>query len=108
MPVAAARQAEVGAADPQPAVVGGGGKHLVEEVAVGGLDRGALGERAVRLGDPGGEGIAEFLELTEPEDARRPGSAHPVRDDDPAEPLGDEARQLQLELADLATQLGAG
>jgi hypothetical protein len=40
--VAAARQAEVGAADPQPAVGGGVGKHLVEQLAVGLLDGIAL------------------------------------------------------------------
>ena len=99
-------QAEVGAADPQPAVGGGGGKHVVEQLAVGVLDGGALGERALRVGDAGGEGVAELLELTEVEHPRRPGGSDPVRDVDPAEPLGDQPGELALEPPDLPPQLG--
>ena len=107
MPVAAAGQAEVGAADPHPAVAGGVGEQSLEQFAVGGLEGGALGERPARLGDPDGERVADLLELTEVEHARRPGGTDPVRDDDPAQPLGDEPAQLQLEPADLPAQLGA-
>ena len=63
MPVAAARLADIVAADPHPAVVLRRGQHLAEQLAVGLLDEGALGEGVVRFGDPGGEGVAHFLQL---------------------------------------------
>lgn len=106
MPVAAARQAEVGAADAQPPVTLRGGEHVVEEGAVGVLEGDPLGERAVRLGDAAGKRIAELLQLTEPEHPRRSRGTDAVRHLDPAESLGDESRQLALELADLTPQLG--
>jgi hypothetical protein len=96
VPVAAARQAEVGAADPQPAVGGGVGKHLVEQFAVGLLDGVALDQRTGRIGDPTGEGVADLLELTEVEHPRRTHGGDPVRHDDPAEALGDQPPELAL------------
>ncbi|MBS1862461.1 MAG: hypothetical protein JSS68_12200 [Actinobacteria bacterium] len=106
MPAAAARLADVGAADPHPAVALRRGQHLAEQLAVGLLDQGALGEGTVRFGDASGERVAHLLEPAEPEDARRPGGLDPVRHVHPPEPLGDEPGQLALELADLAPQLG--
>jgi len=100
--MATARLADIGAADPQPAILGGRGDHRRQQLAVGGLDRGALGERGARLADAGGEGIAHLLQPTEIEHPRRPGGGDPVRDVDPPEPLGDEAGQFELEPADLA------
>jgi hypothetical protein len=100
--MAAARQADVGTADPQPAIPLRSDQHLVEKLLVGGLDRSTLGERPLGLGDPRRERVADLLELTEPEQPRWSRGADPVWDDDPAEPLGDEARELPLELADLA------
>ncbi len=108
MPVAAARLADVGAADPQPAVGGGVGKHLVEERAVGLLDGVALEERAARLGDAAGERVTDLLQGAEVEHARRPRGGDPVRHVDAPEPLGDQARELPLEPPDLPAQLGAG
>ena len=84
-----------------------GGEHVGEQLAVGLLDDGALGERAAGLGDAGRERVADLLQLTEVEHARRPGGADPVRDVDPAHALGDQPAELQLELADLPAQLGA-
>ncbi|HVS99785.1 MAG TPA: hypothetical protein VHE08_04640 [Solirubrobacterales bacterium] len=107
MPVAAARQADVGAADPQPVVLGGRRQHGGQQLAVAGLEGGPLGEGGTRLGDADGERVPQLLQLAEVEHPRWPGGADPVRDGDPAQPLGDEAGQLQLELADLAAQLGA-
>jgi hypothetical protein len=107
VPVAAAGLADVGAADPDPPVSLGGGKHLAQKFAVGLLDEGAVGEGAVGLGDAGGERIADALQLAEVEDARRPGGTDPVGDGDPAEPLGDEPAQLTLEPSHLPAQLGA-
>jgi hypothetical protein len=108
VPVAAARQAEVGAADPHPAIGGGLGEHRLDQLRVGPLELTALDQGAARLGDPGGERVAQLLQLAEVEHPRRPGGLDPVRDDHPPEPLGDQPRQLQVELADLAAQLGAG
>jgi hypothetical protein len=105
--MAAARLADVGAADPDPPVSLGGGKHLAQKFAVRLLDEGAVGEGAVGLGDAGGERIADALQLAEVEDARRPDGIDPVRDGDPAEPLGDEPAELALEPPHLPAQLGA-
>jgi hypothetical protein len=108
VPVAAAGLTDIGAADSQPAVAGRVGQHRGEQLAVGGLDRGALGERPLRRGDLAGKRVADLLELTEVEHPRRPGGGgDPVRDADPAEPLDEQPAQLALELADLAAQLGA-
>lgn len=108
MPVAAAGLTDVGAADAEPAVLLRGGDHRGEQLAVGSLGGGADGERLARLGGADGERVAQLLQLAEAEHPRRPGGAHPVGDRDPAEPGGDQSGQLQLELADLAAQLGAG
>jgi hypothetical protein len=106
MPVAAARQADVGAADPQPAIALRGHQHVVEQRPVGDLDRGTLGERAPCVAHALGKGIAELLELAEVEHPRRTHGTDPVRHVDPAEPLGDELSELQLQPADLPAQLG--
>jgi hypothetical protein len=106
--VAAARQAEIGATDPQPAVGGGFGKHVVEERPVGFLEGVALDQRPARLGDPAGERVADLLELPEVEHPRRSRGFDPVRDDDAPEALGDQPAELTLELGDLPAQLGAG
>lgn len=107
MPVSAAGLADVGAADPDPAVVLRGGEHLRKELAVGLLDQGALGEGALGLGEAGRERVADLLQLTQVEDAGRPGGADPVGHVDPAHALGDQPGELTVELADLAAQLGA-
>jgi len=103
--VAAARLADIGAADADPRVALGGDEHVGEKFAVGLLDEGAVGERAVGVGAAGRERVADLLQLTEVEDTRRPGGADPVRDVDPAEPFDDQPGELALELADLPAQL---
>jgi hypothetical protein len=82
--VAAAGLTDIGAADAEPAVPVRGSEHLGEQLAIGGLDRGAGGERRAGVGDPAGERVPHLLELTEPEHPRRPGGADPMRDGDPA------------------------
>jgi hypothetical protein len=80
-----------------------------QQLAVGGLELGPLGERVARLGDPVGEFVADPLEVAEPEQPRRRGDAlDPVGDGEPREALGREPGQLALEPADLGAQLGAG
>ncbi len=108
MPVATARQAEVGATDPQPGVGGGVGKQIVEELAVGLLEDIALDQSAARLGEATGERVANLLELAQVEHPRRSRGGDPVRHDDAPETLGDQPGELTLELGDLAAQLGAG
>jgi hypothetical protein len=107
VPVAATGQADVGAADADPAVLLRGGEQVLEQGAVGALEGGALGESAVRIGEPCCERVAHLLKLPQPEHARRPGGLDPVRDDDPSQPLGDQPSEPPLELADLPAQLGA-
>src|ERR1700744_2091496 len=104
--MAAAGLADVGAADAEPGVLGGCGKHVGEELAIGLLDEGALGESALRVGDAAGERGAHFLERAEAEHAGLSGGLDRVRDVAPAESLDDKARQLTLEPPDLAAQLG--
>ena len=108
MPVAAARLADVGAADAHPRVALRCDEHVGEKFAVGLLDEGAVGKRAVGLGEAGRERVADLLQLTEVEDARRPGGTDPIGDADPADPLGDQPGELTLELADLPAQLRPG
>jgi hypothetical protein len=108
VPVTAAGQADIGAADPHPVVLLRGEQHPLQELAVGLLDGVAIGQRAVRLGDAAGERVAQLLQLPEAEHPRRSRGVDPVRHGDPAEALGDHPRQLELELADLPAQLGAG
>jgi hypothetical protein len=107
VPVAAARLADIGAADADPRVALRGGEHVGEKFAVRLLDEGAIGERAVGLGEAGRERVADLLQLTEIEDTRRAGGIDPVRDVDPAEPFDDQPGELALELADLPAQLRA-
>jgi hypothetical protein len=106
VPVPAARLADVGAADPQPAVGGGVGKHLGEERAVGVLDGIALEERAAGLGDAARERVTNLLEGAEVEHARRPGGGDPVRHVDAPESRENQRGELALEPPDLPAQLG--
>ncbi len=105
MPVPAAGLADVGAADPDPAVILRGGEHVVQKFAVGLLEEGALGKGAPGFGEAGRERVADLLQLAEVEDARRPDGVDPVRDVDAPHPLGDQPGELPLELADLPPQL---
>jgi hypothetical protein len=102
--VAAARLADVGAADADPRVALRGGEHLLQKLAIGLLDEGALGEDAVGLRQTGRERVADLLQLAEIEDPRRPGGVDPIGHGDPPHPLGDEPGDLTLEPADLAAQ----
>ena len=109
MPVTAARQAEVVAADLNPLEIGRRGQHLAQQLAVGGLGRGLTAQGGLRLANPFGQLVAQPLQLTETEDPGGAGAgSDPVLDLDPAEGLREMPRQLLLEAADLAPQLGPG
>jgi hypothetical protein len=108
VPVAAAGLADVGAGDSQPLVLSRRGQHSPQQLAVAGLDLGLLGERGPRGGDPRCECVAHLLQLLEAGDPRLPeGGGNPAVEREPGEGLGREARELVLEAADLAAQLGA-
>jgi hypothetical protein len=107
--VAAAGLADVGAADPQPAVVARRLDHLAQQLAGSGLGGGLLGKGGAGLAGALGQLVAQLLELAEVEQARRRcGGGDCVGDGDAAEAVIGEARELELETADLAAQLGAG
>lgn len=109
MPVATAGLAKLGAGDAQPLVLGGGDKHALEQLAVGGLHLGALGEGFARLGDATGEAVANSLQLTEVDQARRRrGGVDAGIDGEARKSLCHQLRELALEPADLAPQFGAG
>jgi hypothetical protein len=108
VPVAAAGLADVEATDADPLVVLGPGEHVFQQPAVRLLDEGALGEGAVGLGEAGRERIADLLQLAEVKNPRRPRGVDPIGNVNPPHPVGDQPRQLTLELADLPAQLGAG
>jgi hypothetical protein len=103
--MAAPRLADIGAADADPRVALRGGEHVLQKFAVGLLDEGAVGEGAVGFGEAGRERVADFLQLAEVEDPRRPRGTDPIGNLDPSQPLGDEPGHLPFELADLPAQL---
>ena len=71
MPVTAARLADVGARDPQPSVLGGRRQHSLQQLAIAGLQLGALVQPALRRANPLRQRVANRLELTEVEHSRR-------------------------------------
>ncbi len=108
MPLSTAGFAEVGAGDPQPLVVSRGGQHPLEQLPVRSLERSALLELALPLGDLGGEGVAHRLKLAEVERSWLPRRGrHAGVDPEARECLGDKPAELPLEASDLAPQLGA-
>jgi hypothetical protein len=107
--VTASRLAEVGAGDPQPLELGGLGEHPPEQLPVGGLELGALGESAACRGNPRRQGIADLLQLAEADHARLPRSGGNARIDGEArKALRREPGELSFEAADLTPQLGTG
>jgi hypothetical protein len=106
VPVATTWLAEIVAGDPHPLEIRRGSDHFAQQLAVGGLNSGALGQGQARLGDTVSEIIAEALERAEIENPRL---ARRCRDravePHPAEGLADEARQLLLQMPNLASQL---
>jgi hypothetical protein len=106
VPGAAAGLADVGAGDRDPLVGGRVGEHPAQQLAVGGLDLGPLGERDPGAGDPRRQPVAHPLQLSEIEQPRlRRRGLEPVLDLDPPEGLAEQPRQLPLEPPDLPPQL---
>jgi hypothetical protein len=104
--VAAAGRADVVARDPQPLVLGGGGQHAFQELAVAGLEVVLSAQRPARVGEPIRKRVANALQLVEAGDARlAEGSWNAGVEIETEKSLGAEARQLVFEPADLAPQL---
>ena len=108
MPGSAAGLADVGAGDPQPLVLGRSGQHPLEQLAVTGLELGALLQPKPGLADPRRQGVADSLQLAQ---AKRPrltrNSADSGVDREARKGLGDERAKLGFEAPDLAPQLNA-
>jgi hypothetical protein len=108
VPSAAAGLADIRAGDPQPLELGRAVKHAIEQVAIPCLQLGPLGERHASVTDALGELVADPLELTEAEGARlKCGRDYGRVDLQARKGLGPHARELMLEPADLAAQVGA-
>jgi hypothetical protein len=104
--VAAARQPEVFAGDPDPLEVLRGSEHFLDQLTILGLDAGALGEGATSFGHTISETVSNGLDLAQVE--------HPWCSGDRLEAMGDlgvpeglaeEAGQLRLKPGNLPAQL---
>jgi hypothetical protein len=107
--VPAAGLADVGVGDAHPLVLGGGVEHAAQQLAVSSLELGLLAEGEAGGGDPLRQRVAHPLQLAEIRDPRLAAKSGDAGVDlDPREGLDHEARELALEAADLAAQLGTG
>lgn len=107
--MAAARLADVGAGDPHPLVLRRSGQHALEQLAVAGLELGALPQLQLGAADPGRQRVAHRLQLTEverPRLGRDRGDAGVELE--AGKRLGDERAELRFEAPDLASQLRPG
>jgi len=108
MPVAATRLADIGTRDPHPLVLGRRRQHVLEQLAVAGLQLILLAQGLTSDGDPLSQGIANLLKLLEPGDARHGEAGRDLGvEREAGEGLSAEAGQLVLEAADLTAQLSA-
>lgn len=90
-------------------MLGGSGKHLLEQLAIAGLELGPILQPAARDPDPCRERVADRLEVAEPQGPRLlRKSADPGVDLDTREGVGEERAELSLEAADLTPQLSPG
>jgi hypothetical protein len=65
--VPASRLADIGTGDPQPLVLGRGDEHPLQQLAVGRLNLGSPGEGVAGRSDPCRQGIANLLQLSQPD-----------------------------------------
>ena len=105
----ATRLTDVGAGDPQPLVLGGSGKHPLQQLTVAGLELGPILQLTARDADPGRERVANLLEVAETKGPRllREGADAGI-DLDAGKGVGEERAELGLETADLTAQLNSG
>lgn len=109
MPVAAAGLSDVGARDPQPLVLGWSREHVLEQLAVAGLELTALFQGHTHLADPLGQRVPHPLELLKTGDARlAEAGADAGVERKPRERRGADTGELVLKPADLPPQLRPG
>jgi hypothetical protein len=104
--VAAARLADVGAADPQPPVLRRRGKHPLEQLPITGLELSSLAQLNTRFRDSIRKRVPDRLQLTQPERPRHAGRSWHARIHlHPRKRLGEERRKLSFKPPDLPPQL---
>lgn len=109
MPVTATRLAHVGAGDPHPLVLRRGGEHLLEQLAVAGLQLGSLPQPQLGLADSRRQGVADSLQVAKTEGPRLAGDSGDASVKLSAwEGVRDQRAELCFEAADLAAQLRPG
>lgn len=99
--------ADVLVRDPEPAEAAGLGDHPLERLPVSLLRVGATRQLGLSLAKPYRERVANPLEIGDAEDPRAPGRRDRIADSPARERGREELRELMLESADLAPQVGA-
>jgi len=90
-------------------VLGRSGQHLLQHLAVAGLQFSLILQLTLRSPDPGRERVADGLEVTKAKRTRLPRKGSNAGIDlDPREGVGEERAELCLETADLTSQLNPG
>jgi hypothetical protein len=108
VPSAAARLADVGAADPHPLELGRRIEHFLQQLTVLILDQHSIAKSGAGFGDAVGETIANGLQLPEvkyPWNGRTSVTLNAMRDLGVAEGFAEERGQLRLQARDLTAQL---
>jgi hypothetical protein len=109
MPVTATGLAKIVARDAQPLEVLGAGEHPLQQLAIAGLELGAVAQGLARVLDPIRKSVANRLQLAKVECPRLARDGGHVGDElQTREGIGHQGRELSLEAADLTPQLGAG
>jgi hypothetical protein len=109
VPDAAAGLADVGAADPQPLVLGRRVEHALEQLAIAGLQLSPFPQLYASLGYPVRERVAYRLQIAKAKRARLVRDrGHPGVDPQAREGIGEEQGELGFQTPDLAPQLRAG
>ncbi len=106
--MATARLTDIGARDPHPLVISGRRQHLLEQIAIAGLQFVLFAQGVTCLANAIGKRIANSLELLEPRNPRfRKAGGNRGVEGKSRKGLSAEAGKLVLEAADLAAQLCA-
>jgi hypothetical protein len=90
-------------------VLGRSGQHLLQQLAIAGLELGPVPQLALRGADPGRERVADGLEIAKAERPRLPRKGADAGIDlNAGEGVGEKRAELCLETADLTPQLNSG
>ena len=108
MPVSAARLADVLVGHPNPPVALGLGDHRLDQAAIVLLDLSPAVELGLRLAEPGGERVADPLQLGDPQHPRPPDRANRPVDPLTGEGGGEQLAESLLQQGDLPAETLAG